>query len=85
MTNKVELQSRLAFWKAALEKLQKAYLALVDGSVKSYRIDDRELTRFDLPELHDEIEAAQKKVDALTALLGNQRPRKAFGVIPRDF
>lgn len=85
MKNKVELQSRLAFWKAALEKLQRAYLALVDGSVKSYRLDDRELTRFDLPELHDEIEAAQKKVDGLTALLGNQRPRKAFGVIPRDF
>lgn len=85
MTNKVELQSRLAFWKSALEKLQKAYLALVDGSVKSYRIDDRELTRFDLPDLHDEIEAAQKQVDELTALLGSQRPRKAFGVIPRDF
>lgn len=85
MTNKVELESRLAFWKSALEKLQKAYLALIDGSVKSYRIDDRELTRFDLPELHDEIEAAQKMVDELTALLGSRRPRKAFGVIPRDF
>ena len=85
MINKVELQSRLAFWKSALEKLQKAYLALVDGSVKSYRIDDKELTRLDLPELSKEIEAAQKKVDELTALLGNQRPRKAFGVIPMDF
>ncbi len=85
MTNMVELKSRLAFWTAALEKLQNAYLALIDGNVKSYRIDDRELTRFDLPELHDEIESAQKKVDKLIALLGNQRPRKAFGVIPRDF
>ena len=69
MTDKIELQSRLAFWKSALEKLQNAYLALIDGNVKSYRIDDRELNN----------------VDELTALLGNQRPRKAFGVIPRDF
>ena len=58
MANAVELRARLDFWQKALEKLRTAYLKLLDGGVKSYRIDDRELTRFDLPKLQEEIEAA---------------------------
>lgn len=85
MTDATELKARLEFWKNALSKLRAAYLALVDGGVKSYTIDDRQLTRFDLPSLKDEIKEAEKKVDELTALLSNKRPRKAFGVIPRDW
>ena len=83
--DKVELRARLEFWQAALSKLRAAYLALVDGGVKSYVIDDRELTRFDLPDLKEEIEDAEKKVDELTAELTERKPRKAFGVIPRDW
>ena len=83
--DKTEIKARLEFWKSALSKLRAAYLALVDGGVKCYTIDDRQLTRFDLPSLKDEIKEAEKKVDELTALLSNKRPRKAFGVIPRDW
>lgn len=85
MADVTELKARLEFWKSALSKLRTAYLALVDGGVKSYTIDDRQLTRFDLPSLKDEIKEAEKKVDELTALLSNKRPRKAFGIIPRDW
>lgn len=85
MADVTELRARLEFWKNALTKLRAAYLALVDGGVKSYTIDDRQLTRFDLPSLKDEIKEAEKKVDELTALLSNKRPRKAFGIIPRDW
>ena len=85
MANAVELRARLDFWKKALKKLRTAYLKLLDGGVKSYRIDDRELTRFDLPELQREIEDAEAKVDELEALLAGQKPRKSFGVIPRDW
>lgn len=85
MANAVELRARLDFWQKALEKLRTAYLKLLDGGVKSYRIDDRELTRFDLPKLQEEIEAAEKKVDELTALLKGQKPRRAVAVIPRDW
>lgn len=85
MADMTEVRARLTFWKSALEKLQAAYLALVDGRVKSYTIDDRQLTRFDLPSLKDEITEAEKKVDELTALLNGRKPRKAFGVIPRDW
>lgn len=85
MANKTELRARLQFWQSALEKLRTAYLALINGGVKSYMIDDRQLTRFDLPELQKEIEDAEQKVDELTALLAGNRPRRAFGVIPRDW
>ena len=85
MANAVELRARLDFWQKALEKLRMAYLKLLDGGVKSYRIDDRELTRFELPKLQEEIEAAEKKVDELTALLEGQKPRRAVAVIPRDW
>ena len=85
MASAVELRARLEFWQKALEKLRTAYLKLLDGGVKSYRIDDRELTRFDLPKLQEEIEAAEKKVDELTAMLDGQKPRRAVAVIPRDW
>lgn len=85
MASAVELRARLDFWQKALEKLRTAYLKLLDGGVKSYKIDDRELTRFDLPKLLDEIETAEKKVDELTALLEGQKPRRAVAVIPRDW
>lgn len=83
--DKVELRARLDFWQSALSKLRAAYLALVDGGVKSYVIDDRELTRFDLPDLKDEIEDAEKKVDELLAELNGRKPRKAFDIVPRDW
>lgn len=83
--DKTELMARLDFRQSALKKLREAYLALVDGRVKSYTIDDRQLTRFDLPDLQKEIEVAERKVDELTAQLNAQRPRRAFGVIPRDW
>lgn len=85
MASAVELRARLDFWQKALERLRAAYLKLLDGGVKSYRIDDRELIRFDLPKLQEEIEAAEKKVDELTALLEWQKPRRAVAVIPRDW
>ena len=85
MADKTELRARQEFWREALRRLRKAYLALLDGGVKQYAIDGRTLTRFDLPELQRELEDAQAKVDELEAQLAGQKPRKAFGVIPRDW
>lgn len=76
---------RLNYWKETLAKLMDAYVALIDGGVKSYSIDDRELTKFDLPSLEKRISNAEAKVDQYEALLAGNRPRKAFGVVPRDW
>ena len=84
MADRTELRARLAFWQEALAKLRKAYLALLDGGVKSYRLDDMELTRLDLSSLNKRIEEAEAKVDELTALLEGQGQRRAFAVLPRD-
>jgi ribulose 1,5-bisphosphate carboxylase large subunit-like protein len=85
MASKTELKARLNFWQRSLEKLQTAYLELIDGGVKSYTIDDRQYTSFDLSALEQRIEEAEDKVDELTAQLAGNRPRKAFGIVPRDW
>lgn len=85
MADKTELNARFQFWTDALNKMRAAYLALVDGGVKSYAIGDRTLTKFDVPELLKEIKEAEKKVDELTALTNGRKPRKAFGIVPRNW
>lgn len=85
MANRMIIRERLSFWQGVHEKLQKAYIALIEGGVKSYMIDDRQLTRFDIPDLKNEIEECEQKIDELSAALEGKRPRKAFGVIPRDW
>ena len=83
--DRTEIRARLECEKSKLEKLRSAYLALLDGGVKEYRLDDRSLTKFDIDKLAKEIDAAEKKVDELTALLNGGGRRKAVGVIPRDW
>lgn len=83
--NRTMIQARLTFHQQALDKLQAAYLALVDGGVQSYSIDDRSLTRFDLPKLMEEIRKEENEVNQLTALLSGGVRRKAFGIVPRDW
>ena len=83
--NRTIIQSRLTFHQQALDMLQAAYLALVDGGVQSYSIDDRSLTRFDLPKLMEEIRKEENEVNQLTALLSGGVRRKAFGIVPRDW
>ncbi len=85
MAEKTVIRERLSYWEGMYEKLQTAYLALVEGGVKSYTIDDRSVTKFDLSNLLREMEEIEQKIDELTALLEGNRPRKAFGVIPRDW
>ena len=82
--DRTELNARLEFRRAALTELRTAYLALVNGQVASYTIGSRNLTRFDLTKLKDEIKEAEKELDALTAMAVGGSRRKAVGVIPRD-
>lgn len=84
-TNKTEMKARLDFWKNALTKLREAYLALLDGGVKSYKIGNEELTRLDLVSLQKRIDEAEKKVDELEALLAGGHTRRAFAVTPMDW
>jgi hypothetical protein len=84
-SKRIELQARLEFWRSSLTALRAAYLALLDSGVQKYKIEDRELTRLDLPRLLSQILEAEKKIDELEALLAGYKSRKAFGIIPRDW
>lgn len=79
------IRDRLTFWKEQLGKLMDAYTALISGGVKSYQIDDRSLTKFDIPSLRKAIDDAEEKVDEYEALLEGKKPRKAFSILPRDW
>ena len=83
--NTTTIKQRLEFHTQRLDHLYPAYNQLLSGGVKSYRLDDRELTRLDLGKLSDEIKEAEQKVDELESLLNGQNARKAFGIIPRDW
>jgi 5-bromo-4-chloroindolyl phosphate hydrolysis protein len=83
--DKAIVQERLTYWREQLGKLMDAYAALISGGVKSYQIDDRQLTRFDIPSLRKAIDEAEEKVDRLETLLKGIKPRKAFGILPRDW
>ncbi len=85
MATKVEIQKRLTFRQETLDELRAAYTALVKGGVKSYRIHNRELTRFDIADLMDEIRNMEAEMDELEAQLAGGRVRKAVGVLPRDW
>ena len=85
MANETEIQERLEFWRASLRSLRKAYLALLDGGAKSYRLGSPELTRLDLSSLAKRIEEAEKRVDELETLAGGGHARRAFAVVPMDW
>lgn len=85
MTSQKELSARLEFRRAALEASRSAYIALLNGQVKSYAIGSRNLTRLDLPQLEDTIKKLEKECDEIEAQLNGKKPRRALGVIPRDW
>ena len=85
MATREVLIERRKYYSQLYEKLQGAILKLLDGGVKSYTIDNRQLTRYDVPQLEDELERIEEKIDELDALIEGRRPRAAFGVVIRDW
>lgn len=68
-----------------IEKLTEAKIALIEGGARSYTIGDRSLTKLDLADLDRELENAINKRAEYEAMIKGGRPRKAFGIIPRDW
>lgn len=85
MASTQELRSRLEFRQAALDAARKAYIALLDGQVKSYAIGSRNLTRLDLPQLETTISKLEKEVSDLESRVNGRPKRRAVGVVPRDW
>ena len=81
----VRIKKRKAFYEGLLDKLYAAYAELIDGKVQSYTIDDRQLTRFDLKALGEEIEEVEAKIAELEALEEGKQARKTVAVVPHDW
>lgn len=82
---RVEAKECYEYYDRLVKKLTEAKIALVDGGVKSYTVDGRSLTYFDIEGLSKEITDAINKRSEYAAIMNGKKPRKAFGVIPRDF
>lgn len=84
MITKAEAKELHSYYDQLIKKLMAAKIALVDGGVQSYTIDDRSLTRFDLAKLTSEIEDAVNKRAKYASIMEGRSVRKAVGVVPRD-
>ena len=85
MATTAEIKERLEFRRAALTSARAAYIALLDGRVKSYAIGGRNLTRFDLGELNDTIKELEREVAELESRLNGKPRKRAVGVVIRDW
>lgn len=86
MVSKSVIQERIEFRKLALTEARNAYLTLLKGGVKSYAFGGKNLTRLDLPQLENTIANLEKEISSLeNQLSGSGRPRKAVGIVPRDW
>lgn len=85
MASKIVIKQRLAYWTGLYEELQTAYKELVMGGAKAYTIQDRQLTHLDLPELMNQMELVEGKIDELQSELDGGGRRGAFGIVPRDW
>lgn len=85
MISKNEAKALYEYYDKLICRLTEAKLKLIDGGVKSYTIDDRSLTRFDMDKISAEIDDAVNKRAVYKAIMNGKSPRKAVGVIPRDF
>lgn len=85
MVTKTQARAMYEYYDRLIGKLMDAKIALLEGGVKSYTIDDRSLTRFDLDKLTGEIDNAVLKRAEYEALMNGRAPRKAVAVVPRDY
>lgn len=86
MKKRIEtIEKKLSFRRRMLDRLYEAYEAIVSGRVKSYMIDDRQLTNIDIDDIAAEIRKLEEEIEELEALLDGGGRRKAVGVIPMNW
>jgi len=60
---------------------------MLTGGVQSYGVGSRNLTRYntDLSAIRAAIKELEDEIEELEGLLNGRKPRKAVGVVPRDW
>lgn len=69
------------------ERLQLYYAAeeAILGGAQSYSMGSRSLTRANLADIKAMIVSLEDEIEQLEKQAAGRKPRKAFGVVPRDF
>lgn len=83
-----DIKTKLAQKQKRLEAyLQREELMLSPDGVQSYGVGSRNAQRYttDLGEIRKAIEELESEIEELEGQLSGKAPRKAFGVIPRDW
>ena len=83
--NAETIQKRLSYWEETYDHLTSCYQELIKSGVQSYEIDDRALQRFRIPNLRTAIKEAEDQIDKYESMLGGNKPRRAFGIVSRDW
>ena len=78
MITKTQAKILYEHYDKMVTKLTEAQVALISGSVKSYKIDDREITRFDLDKLSEQLDAAIIKRAEYMELMNGGKSRRAI-------
>lgn len=87
MKTRATIEAELTAKRNRLELYLKREAEMLDGGVQSYGIGSRNLARYntDLSQIKDAIKQLEKEITNLEGALNGQKPRKAVGVVPRDW
>ena len=87
MKSRTTIEAELAAKRDRLALYLKREAEMLDGGVQSYGIGSRNLARYntDLSTIRTAIKQLEDDIAALEGALNGQRPRKAVGVVLRDW
>lgn len=87
MKTRATIEAELTAKRNRLELYLKREAEMLDGGVQSYGIGSRNLARYntDLSQIREAIKQLEKEITNLEGALNGQKPRKAVGVVPRDW
>lgn len=84
MISKKTARKMYNYYTERIDQLMEAQTALTRGGVKSYTIADRQITKFDLTRLSQEIDDAVQKQAYYDAILKGKPTRAIVGIVPTD-
>lgn len=84
MIDKKTAKKMYNFYTERIDQLIQAQTSLTSGGVKSYKIGDMEITKFDMDKLSGMLEEAVEKQAYYGALMNGKATRKSVGIIPTD-
>lgn len=81
------IEAKIADKQERLKAYRDRELEILKGGVQSYGIGSRNVARYnvDLASIRSAIKELENAIAELEAMLGGGKPRKAVGVVPRDW